>query len=35
MLEDAVGAEKVSPAERARFSVALLGLSTVDVTVPN
>jgi tetratricopeptide (TPR) repeat protein len=35
MLEDAVGAEKVSPAERARFRVALLGLSTVDVTVAN
>jgi diguanylate cyclase (GGDEF)-like protein len=35
MLEDAAGAEKVSPAERARLRVALLGLSVVEATVRN
>jgi hypothetical protein len=33
MLEDAAGAEKVSPAERQRFRVALLGLSAADAAV--
>jgi hypothetical protein len=35
MLEDAAGAEKVSPTERARFRVALLGLSAADAAVHN
>lgn len=35
MLEDAAGAEKVSPTERARLRVALLGLPAADAAVHN